>query len=600
MPVRTLGAKAPQSVLVVHRDRTQAQVIALALDAAGLAVDACTFEPGAAAQAWERLEPAVVLACCELGSPQLQALVAGLRAAGRHDAPLALLCENVGDEVFVRTLRRGVVELLQAPFKQALHVSRLRLLTVELPERPGRLRGRGGRAELIALVKHLVAARRTGTFTLNAGVADEGRAAFQRGALRGASFKGLVGQQAVHAMVNAAGAWSFEEEPDDLTVDELPAMEEDLEAAAEPLQVEGTALEPDPLAPQGRFDTAPPAPQGRFDTSPPPAVAAAPPPDPEAARWPLLFVDDDPSVLAMLSGYFGKRGYPVLTAADGAQALAVLVANPVEAVVADLAMPRLDGWGFLRLAREDLRTHEVPLAFYSAHEDYRDALRVLNSGAQGYFPKTLRLGALEAQVRELLEPRKRFYRLLRAEGGMQLPFGALGPQWVLRALARLRFSGQLDAKDKWASWRASFEQGRLLSVAARVRDATMQGEQALGTFLASTQSDGTVSPGAFHGDDELGGRTTDQVVTQVVTRLNEERQRARSDQLQKARALDIDPALWGLFVQIGPPTVLPIARLLCEHRATPAEVVAKLRVTPQEVAAVLQDLLRKGVATLKG
>lgn len=589
MPARALGAKAPQSILVVHRDRTQAQLIALALDAAGLAVDACTFEPGAAAQAFERLEPAVVLACCELGSPELVALIAGLREGGHHDAPLALLCEDVADEVFVRTLRRGVVELLQAPFKQALHVSRLRLLPVELPDRPGRLRGRGGRAELIALVKHLLAARRSGTLTLAAGVADEGRASFQRGALRGARFQQHTGQQAVHAMVNAAGPWTFEEEPDDLAVDGLPLLEEPVEGPAEPLDAGATLGEPEPPAVQGRFDTAPPA-----------AVPAAAPPDPDAARWPLLFVDDDPAVLAMLGGYFARRGYPVLTAPDGADALAVLASNPVEAVVADLAMPRLDGWGFLKLAREDLRTHEVPLAFYSAHEDYRDALRVLNSGAQGYFPKTLRLGVLEAQVRELLEPRKRFFRLLQAEGSMQLPFGALGPQWVLRALARLRFSGQLDAKDKWASWRAGFEQGRLTGFAARVRDTAMQGEQALGTFLAAGQSEGTVSPGAPRGADELGGRGTEQVVAQVVTRLNEERQRARFDQLQKARALDVDQALWGLYVQIGPPPVLPIARLLCEQRATPAEVVARLRVTPQEVAAVLQDLLRKGVATLKG
>jgi hypothetical protein len=44
---------------------------------------------------------------------------------------------------------------------------------------------------------------------------------------------------------------------------------------------------------------------------------------------------------------------------------------------------------------------------------------------------------------------------------------------------------------------------------------------------------------------------------------------------------------------------LPIARLLCESKLAPAEVIARLQVTPTEVAAVVKDLLRRQVAALQ-
>ena len=46
-------------------------------------------------------------------------------------------------------------------------------------------------------------------------------------------------------------------------------------------------------------------------------------------------------------------------------------------VVTDLNMPRMDGWGMLRLLRDDFRTRELPVAFLSCHDDYRESLKAL-------------------------------------------------------------------------------------------------------------------------------------------------------------------------------------------------------------------------------
>ena len=228
-------------------------------------------------------------------------------------------------------------------------------------------------------------------------------------------------------------------------------------------------------------------------------------PSPEAGQIPVLLVDDDPAVVTMLSSYLSKKGYPVATARDGVEALNVLIAGKFEVVIADLNMPRLDGSGLLRMIREDFRTHEVPVALFSAQDDYRESLRLLHAGAQAYFPKTLKLSALEAQVKELAEPRRRFLRMVAAEGGMQHDFGALGPQWALRALAEQKFSGQLDARDAWGIWRAWFDRGRLVQMTARVGSSLLTGDRALAVFLCSKQAVGSLSsqgraPAAWPGD----------------------------------------------------------------------------------------------------
>jgi response regulator RpfG family c-di-GMP phosphodiesterase len=67
------------------------------------------------------------------------------------------------------------------------------------------------------------------------------------------------------------------------------------------------------------------------------AAVAAPPP------WTLLAVDDEPNILAALRRLFRTTGWRVLTAAHAEEALALLAAEPVDAVLSDMRMPGMDG-----------------------------------------------------------------------------------------------------------------------------------------------------------------------------------------------------------------------------------------------------------------
>jgi DNA-binding response OmpR family regulator len=453
--------------------------------------------------------------------------------------------------------------------------------------------------------------RRTGG--VEVGAHGEGRAFFVRGVLKSARLGQQVDQPALAAMTRLAAPWVFTEGaegtaglvdlggPTDADEPFLATFQGGHAAPGPPQSslslppIEGVevAPTPTPLAPSPPGSWAP-VQAASISQQHLPAV------DPQVGSTPLLFVDDEAAVVQMLASFFSKKGYPVDTAADGLEAMAKLVAQPFEVVIADLNMPRLDGWGLLRLVREDVRTREVPVALFSAQDNYREALRLLQAGAQAYFPKSLRLSALEVQIKELLEPRRRFVRLIAGEGGMAFDLGALGPQWVLRALSRESYSGQLDARDSWASWRLWFDAGRLVQVHARVGNSTLSGDRALAAFILSKRAEGTLARGPPAPDEGFAGHPTESTLARLVPWLNDEQHKARDSELARARALNVNDDLYRLYVSVGPPAWLPIARMLCELKLTPADVIARLQVTPMEVAAVVKDLLSRGVVSLQG
>ncbi|MGH2615737.1 MAG: response regulator transcription factor, partial [Thermomicrobiales bacterium] len=61
----------------------------------------------------------------------------------------------------------------------------------------------------------------------------------------------------------------------------------------------------------------------------------------------ILVVDDEPVICDVLANLFAGEGYAVRTAADGVVALEVLAEDIPDLVIADIIMPRLNGWELL-------------------------------------------------------------------------------------------------------------------------------------------------------------------------------------------------------------------------------------------------------------
>jgi two-component system, OmpR family, response regulator MprA len=111
-------------------------------------------------------------------------------------------------------------------------------------------------------------------------------------------------------------------------------------------------------------------------------------------------VDDDPALARTLRRALTVEGYDVETAADGGEALQRLASGHFDAVVLDVAMPRLDGLAVCRRMRE--RRDLTPVLMLTARDAVGDRVSGLDAGADDYLIKPFALDELNARVRALL------------------------------------------------------------------------------------------------------------------------------------------------------------------------------------------------------
>jgi DNA-binding response OmpR family regulator len=113
----------------------------------------------------------------------------------------------------------------------------------------------------------------------------------------------------------------------------------------------------------------------------------------------ILIVDDEPRYLRLLEANLRTEGYEVATAQDGVQALDVFSAQPIDLVLLDVMMPRLDGFGVCQRLRE---FSNVPIVILTARGEEQDRVRGLDLGADDYLVKPFSATELLARVRAVL------------------------------------------------------------------------------------------------------------------------------------------------------------------------------------------------------
>lgn len=121
--------------------------------------------------------------------------------------------------------------------------------------------------------------------------------------------------------------------------------------------------------------------------------------DEALARRPILVVDDDPDILALIERVLTEAGFAVLTAADGPAALALARTYPPALVVLDCMLPGLDGAAVARTLRAWYGVG-LPIILVSASGRVREAARAL--GILAALDKPFELDALVTLVRRRL------------------------------------------------------------------------------------------------------------------------------------------------------------------------------------------------------
>ena len=310
----------------------------------------------------------------------------------------------------------------------------------------------------------------------------------------------------------------------------------------------------------------------------------------------ILLVDDDPSLVKLFSLAMRKSGFEVLMAADGVQGLEVALRSRPDLVVADLNMPRLDGWGLLRAMRADHRLGETPLVFLSAHDDYREGLKALKAGAQDYIAKGGKLEALIAQIRKLLAPRDAFLGAMTAGERVAAKLEDLGIQWSLRRAQAIHASGTFTIRDPFWQIQVGVAAGELVWVHAAIGRHQLEGETALQPVVVLRTGELVFDPAAQPPERNIGGDLT-QLLENAALKNNHNESNALDRLLTRATRVEVDEQLYLLYEQLGPPEARPIAELIRQGK-TPKQVIAKGEQNPMEVEQVVRDLVRRRVLKL--
>jgi DNA-binding response OmpR family regulator len=112
-----------------------------------------------------------------------------------------------------------------------------------------------------------------------------------------------------------------------------------------------------------------------------------------------LVVDDEPSLVRVVAAYLEREGFDVVTAADGAQALAAARENPPDVVVLDVVMPGLDG---IEVCRQLRTFSDAYVIMLTARSEEVDTLVGFAAGADDYMTKPFSPRVLLARIRTLL------------------------------------------------------------------------------------------------------------------------------------------------------------------------------------------------------
>lgn len=136
----------------------------------------------------------------------------------------------------------------------------------------------------------------------------------------------------------------------------------------------------------------------------------------------VLVVEDDGAVRRAVDRALSFEGYDVVTARDGAEALAIVLNDKIEAIVLDVMMPIVDGLEACRRIRA--RGDTTPILILTARTDISDRVAGLDAGADDYLVKPFALEELLARLRALLRRSSRTVAEVMKVGDLVMDTGA--------------------------------------------------------------------------------------------------------------------------------------------------------------------------------
>lgn len=119
----------------------------------------------------------------------------------------------------------------------------------------------------------------------------------------------------------------------------------------------------------------------------------------------LLIVEDNQQLRTLMDKIFSKQ-YHTYQAENGEEALAIVEEHPIDIVLSDIIMPKMDGLELCRRLKNNVNTSHIGVLLLTAKNSVDDRIECYNAGADGYLSKPFELKVLDARLSSLIKNRQ--------------------------------------------------------------------------------------------------------------------------------------------------------------------------------------------------
>ena len=231
----------------------------------------------------------------------------------------------------------------------------------------------------------------------------------------------------------------------------------------------------------------------------------------------------------MVQTILAKRGYEITTVRDGQEAYDSAIANVPDLIIADIMMPRLDGWALVKMLRSRSEFALVPVIFLTALSGDDDRLRGFRLGADDYVPKPFRFEEFDLRVAKVLRHSASIQSEMRGQlishscADLAGRLDKLGLPSLLSLLELERKSGVVVVRDpeRGGVGRLSLRDGRV--VQARVLGSAVENsEDCVYELLQWTSGSFEFTQEIPDVEDDLFG-TTSHLLLESARRIDEKK-----------------------------------------------------------------------------
>ncbi len=207
----------------------------------------------------------------------------------------------------------------------------------------------------------------------------------------------------------------------------------------------------------------------------------------------ILIVDDDLDTLKLVGMMLQRRGYSIVAAVNGTQALSKAASERPDLILLDVMMPDLDGFEVCRRLRADPLFASVPILMFTAKAQVDDKVQGFEAGADDYLPKPTHPAELLAHVKALL--------------GRSKPAATVAPSQRARILAFIGAKGGLGTTTLAVNLAVLLANKRHDVILCEIRPG-----QAIGSFLLGINRPSGLTALLQKPRDELDARTIEKEI----------------------------------------------------------------------------------------